>query len=364
MSPRRREGPRLHASGFFYADFYVGFGPDGQRFRYSLRTRDPIQAQFRYEQELKRRWSAYYGVESPGRRYAASFVDLGREFVGYLRDTRKASTWKLSRDRLNVIHKFWQDIDLSQITKQKLADLDKWLAAKGRSEYTRNHYSGLLKSLFNFAIKEKKFFGENPVVGIKPYVVEQKRREYSADELERIAKAADEIERVCPRRSKTLLYMGRIVRLLLYTGMRLNELLNLKWENIQSDRIVLKPTETKTRREKTIPITPAIQAALDSLPRSGSYVIPVSHAKSGRLDMSIALRKLREASGVSDFLFHGLRHTAASIMVSEALGRGVGLADIMAVLGHHDIATTLRYQHSDLGRMRRAMEALEEKLKK
>ena len=364
MTPRRREGPKLQASGYYAFDSYIGFGPDAQRFRYSLRTKDPIQAQYRYEQELKRRWSAYYGVESPGRRYAASFVNVGREFVAYLRDTRKAATWKLNRDRLNVIAGFWQDIDLNQVTRQKLADLDKWLAAKGRSEYTRNHYLGLIKSLFNFAIKEKKFFGENPAVGIKPYIVEEKRREYSPDELGRILKAADEIERSCPRRSKTLLYMGRIVRLLLYTGMRLNELLNLKWESVREDRITLKPMETKARREKTIPITPAIRAALDSLPKGGLYVIPVNHAKSGRLDMSIALRKLRETSGVQDFLFHGLRHTAASIMVSEALGRGVGLADIMALLGHVDVSTAMRYQHADLGRMRRAMEALDEKLKK
>ncbi len=48
-------------------------------------------------------------------------------------------------------------------------------------------------------------------------------------------------------------------------------------------------------------------------------------------------------------------------MVSEAQGRGVGLADIMKVLGHSKVETTPRYLHEDLGRMRKAVEIVEEK---
>jgi integrase len=366
LTPRRREGPRLQASGYYAFDAYVGFGPEARRFRYSLKTRDPIQAQFRYEQELRRQWSAYYGIEAPGRRFAASFTDVGREFIAYLRDTRKTATWKLVRDRMNILAGFWQDIDLTQITKQKLSDLDKWLAAKGRGEFTRNHYFALVRAFFAYAIREKKFFGDNPAVGIRPYIVIRKRREYSAEEIGRIIDAADTIERKAPANAKTHRYLGRIVRLLLLTGMRLNEVLNLRWSSIAEDRIMFTAAETKQRKEKIVPITPAIRAILDTLHdarRKDGYVIPVERGRTG-LDMSQAIGKIREASGVQDFIFHGLRHTAASIMVSEALGRGVGLADIMAVLGHSQVETLMKYQHLDLTRMRRAMEALGEKFKK
>ncbi|MBN1222253.1 MAG: tyrosine-type recombinase/integrase, partial [Candidatus Aminicenantes bacterium] len=73
------------------------------------------------------------------------------------------------------------------------------------------------------------------------------------------------------------------------------------------------------------------------------------------------LRKLRKYSGVSDFVFHNLRHTASTIMVSEALGKGVGLADIMKILGHSKVETTLRYVHADFDRMKKAVEILESK---
>lgn len=51
-------------------------------------------------------------------------------------------------------------------------------------------------------------------------------------------------------------------------------------------------------------------------------------------------------------------------MVSESLGKGVGLADIMKVLGHSRMETTLRYLHEDEGRMKKAVEIIEERFLK
>ena len=76
------------------------------------------------------------------------------------------------------------------------------------------------------------------------------------------------------------------------------------------------------------------------------------------------IRKIRKYSKVDDFTFHGLRHTASTIMVSEALGRGGGLAGVMKVLGHSQVETTLRYIHPDFERMKKAVEVLAEKAKK
>ena len=46
-------------------------------------------------------------------------------------------------------------------------------------------------------------------------------------------------------------------------------------------------------------------------------------------------------------------------MVTEALGRGASLLDVMDILGHSKIETTLRYVHSNADRMGKAMEVLE-----
>ncbi|TET70321.1 MAG: hypothetical protein E3J56_08270 [Candidatus Aminicenantes bacterium] len=78
----------------------------------------------------------------------------------------------------------------------------------------------------------------------------------------------------------------------------------------------------------------------------------------------MSIRKIREYSGIRDFIFHNLQHTASTIMVSEALGKGVGLADVMKILGHSQVETTMRYLHADFGRMKVAMEVLEKMAKK
>ena len=164
-------------------------------------------------------------------------------------------------------------------------------------------------------------------------------------------------------------YARRIVLLLLYTGMRTGELLHLKWDNIKDDKIVLKRTETKQKKEKVIPLTDGIREILDTMRddrRKNGYVIPLSPGmkERGAVWMTDTIKKIREHSGIEDFIFHNIRHTASTIMVSEALGRGASLTDIMKILGHSQIETTLKYVHSDFGRMKKAMEVLEEKIKK
>lgn len=80
--------------------------------------------------------------------------------------------------------------------------------------------------------------------------------------------------------------------------------------------------------------------------------------------MTDTIRKIRKYSGIQDFIFHNIRHTASTIMVSEALGKGVGLADVMKVLGHSQIETTMKYIHPDFSRMKKAVQILERKAKK
>jgi len=59
-----------------------------------------------------------------------------------------------------------------------------------------------------------------------------------------------------------------------------------------------------------------------------------------------------------------LKRFPSVIMVSEALGREVGLADVMKVLGNSQIETTMKYIHPDFSRMKKAVQILERKAKK
>lgn len=74
----------------------------------------------------------------------------------------------------------------------------------------------------------------------------------------------------------------------------------------------------------------------------------------GPLTMSIickAWRKLATRAGVRAVRFHDLRHTTATLMLAE----GIDVRTVADVLGHADVATTLRtYVHTTEGSARRA----------
>jgi integrase len=367
--PRLRASPRQDKkTGVFYFDQIIGFGDGRQRIRSSLRTRDFARAQWLWEQEYKKRWAKYYGLETEKPK-PISFVMAGREFLAYQRDVKKIKEWKTVRDRLNIIDGVWGNVNLHEISKQKLVELDQFLKENARSPSTINHYFALLKTFFNFAIRKKMYNGENPVNEFQPYIADEKRRAYSQAEIGKIIDATERIEKEARQSAELQQYAKRITQLLLFTGMRLGEVLNLRWDNIQEDKIVLKRTETKQKREKVVPMGDEVKRILEELRgevREDGYVIPLRR-KSGKMRGSWAdslIRKIRKYSGIQDFIFHNLRHTASTIMVSEALGKGVSLADVMKILGHSQMTTTLKYIHENFNQMKTAIKILEDEIKK
>lgn len=264
-----------------------------------------------------------------------------------------------------IIRKIIGDKPLEKISLDDFAALDRglWRMAKPRSEATINHYCKTLKALFNYAIRRKKFIGENPVKEVRPYVVDERRRAYSEEEMKRILDAAAAIAREAKPNSGMQAQAYRFVLLLYLTGMRAGEVTNLRWDNVGPDAIRLRRSETKQRRNKIVPITAEIQAVLDELAgmRKNEYVLPFRRRGQGPIPPSWihpVMCKIRGRSGIKDFIFHNLRHTASTIMVAQAIGRGANLADIMSVLGHSRTETTLRHTHSSLERMKIALETI------
>ncbi len=366
MSPRRREGPRLRSNGIYYLDIVLGFGPARKRVMFSLGTSDPKVARALWEKERRRLWDRYYGGSSGVPVGPVYFADLVPKYIEYCRDVRKASTWPAMKSRLDIAAKAWGDVTLSDITAAHVGVLEKHLAALPlkRSKATVNHYVALVKSFFNWSIDQGYFTGRNPMRSVKPYPVDQKRRAYSADEMRKIVDSAGKIAAAPGSRDELFPHARRLVLLLYYTGMRLGEALNLRWGNITGDIIRLERTETKQRREKVIPITAPMRSILDELAagRRDEFVFPIHQSSGATLRSTRAedlLARIRRESGIADFLFHGLRHTASTLMAAN-IGKGATLQDVMSVLGHSRTETTLKYTHSDRDRMRSALASIPE----
>jgi len=372
LSPRRRPdpGPRLWRSGVYYFDEVIGFRPRRLRVRYSLGTKDPRLARRLWEREVRRQWSIYYGEEIKAPITPARMDDLIPEYIEFKRDVRRASTWKTYEARLNIVSRAWGNPMLRDVAAADVKKLESYFMAqtdKGgrkRGEVTINHYVRFVREFFGWAIDRGYLSGPNPMRSVRPYPVSPSRRAYTRDEMRRIAEAAGRIADDARPQDEIMRQARRLVLLLYYTGMRLGEVLNLRWGDIQDETIRLAAGMTKQRRSKIVPVTPPIAAVLRELEaeRRDDYVLPLRRRSGGvyRSDWANGLLlRIRAESGVKDFLFHGLRHTASTLMAAR-IGRGATLRDVMAVLGHSRTETTLGYQHEARERMATALASIPE----
>jgi integrase len=149
--------------------------------------------------------------------------------------------------------------------------------------------------------------------------------------------------------------LRNIVICALQTGMRLNEILNLKWEQIDLKRGFIELLETKSGRRRQIPISETLRKTLNEIPQTTYHVFvkktTLQPIKDFRASFNTALKK----AGIKDFRFHDLRHTVATRMVES----GIDLIVVQEILGHATIQTTMRYAHPVPERKLKAIASLD-----
>lgn len=151
-----------------------------------------------------------------------------------------------------------------------------------------------------------------------------------------------------------------IVEFALLTGCRRQECLNLEWRHIdwrnRSFRVTGKGDKTRS-----IPMAQAVHDLLRTLPRAHERVFTYKiqrgrHAGERKPIQAEGLKThfagALARSGVVDFRFHDLRHTAATRLL-RATGN---LRLVQRLLGHEDIATTTKYAHVTDDDLRQGLE--------
>jgi len=134
------------------------------------------------------------------------------------------------------------------------------------------------------------------------------------------------------------------IRLLVFTGCRRSEILNLKWESVDFEHGMLRLPDSKTG-PKPVPLSAPALEILSKLERAGVYVIAGQSAgtenEKPRTDLIRPWARITAHAGLKGLRLHDLRHSFASVGVSG----GLNLPLIAKMLGHADIATTQRYAH-------------------
>ena len=168
---------------------------------------------------------------------------------------------------------------------------------------TANHVRAALSGFFAWCIREG-LLDHNVVVGTNIHAQKSRERVLSDAELKRIWNALGSDD------------YSTIVRVLMLTGQRANEIGALRWSEIVGDKIQLPPARTKNNRGHTIPITGAVRTILDGRQRNGDIVFGRSQGFHGwawgkeRLD-----ERIKAAGGeLEHWTHHDLRRTMATKM--------------------------------------------------
>ena len=130
----------------------------------------------------------------------------------------------------------------------------------------------------------------------------------------------------------------------LNTGMRLQEILGLKWKNVHLESSIepyIEIEETKNNKKRFIPLNDDLIVLFESIRNNHpDYVFIGTRGKpllSVKKPFSTALRK----AGITDFKFPDLRHTFASHFVMN----GGDLLALKDILGHSSLKMVMRYAH-------------------
>lgn len=212
--------------------------------------------------------------------------------------------------------------------------------------------------------------GINPARGVDLNTETGRERFLTTEEMQRLGDAMLEAETVgfevvtgdskhAPKGQRVKIHpsVTGAIRLLMLTGMRLREVLHLKWTETDLERGLLFLPDSKTGRKTVVLSAPAVEI-LKSLPHIGVYVIAGESAgledEKPRADLKRPWAQITKRAALTGLRIHDLRHSFASV----GAWSGLGLPIIGKLLGHADAKTTQRYAHVDVDSSRRAADAI------
>lgn len=268
-------------------------------------------------------------------------------------------------------------MDIREISRQDVARVHTRLSSKPAMA---NRVVAVLGAIYGWAeaIELCPEGLRRPTYKVEKYRENVKERFLSIEELQRLGDAIRRAETTgipwepkpegkmkhAPRPENRLVRIdseaAAALRLLIFTGARLREILRLEWKFIDLDRGLLRLPDSKTG-PKTIILNSAARAVLVGMKPRGPFVFPgesLGGKPQPRTDLKRPWRLVKTAAGLDDLRIHDLRHSFASVGAAD----GLGLVIVGKLLGHKQASTTERYAHLDNDPLRKASDAIAGKI--
>lgn len=300
--------------------------------------------------EAQKRLSGVKGGRDPSKdrknlRAAPMVQHLADEYLGSYAASRnlRARTVKDARTvltlalptlgRCKVLDISTTDIRRAHGEAQKLAGV-----------YQANRLLAVLSKMFSLA-EERGWRTGNPCRSVKKFPEDQRWRNLSESEVMRLLGACDGYENQ---------NAADAIRLLLFTGARLQEVLKAEWSQFDLETgLWEKPSaHTKTKRQHRLELDgPALILLREMRVANphGEFLFPGEPtvteeggvAVKARADLKRPWTHIVKEARLDSVCLHDLRRTTASFMLSG----GASLATVGKTLGHTQASTTARYAH-------------------
>lgn len=249
--------------------------------------------------------------------------------------------WKYASsffDEINI--QFLDDIDLNIMIQMQLH-----FKRKGYSNNSINKFTEIIKMIYQFnAINN--FIDGNPIRDLKKLkkdteetiIIPKNIKKQIFEWLNRLSN-----DNIFNLRDKIIIY------LLNETGIRLNELLNIKTKNVSLESNTIHLDFTKTGVPRDVYFTNETKKYIELYLKRVEYNVfffqnLVDHTQMQRVSVNKLLAKIQKELGIEQSISaHKWRHSLAT----ELMNNSVPLKEIQNVLGHTELNTTQKYLHSD-----------------
>ena len=261
-------------------------------------------------------------------------------FMNDKRKHLKEKTYKEYERIWNVELKHLGNKSISIIKGEDLKRLHNKLSDRGI--YIANRCIVLIRTMYNHFINDGTYDGDNPATKVKLNKEEPRVRYLEHKELESFF---EELNKDCNCISRYAILM------LIYTGARKNNVLTMKWEDIDLDAKIWKIPETKTAKNTTLALVEPAMALLNDLKvnATSKYVFPSSSSKTGHIvDIKKVWETILKRCNIKNLRIHDLRHTLATYLIAN----GADAFMVKRALSHKSLQSTEVYVNLGIEHLR------------
>ena len=294
----------------------------------------------------------------------ADNVTFGHYFEKTYFPTFQVGRKKETTRKANEHFKKWLDpvignIPLKDVKPFTLEKIKKNILDAGRSPRTLQYVLATFRQVWNMARRDALVDGDTPTRSIKKPKVDNRRVRFLSH------KEADTLLNVLQEKDTTAYNMALLS---LHTGLRMGEIVKLKWGHIDTERGLIRVMDAKGGVGRAAFMTERVKAMFEGLTQGEPEGLIFTRI-TGKplLEMPrvyfevVAALKFNE--GITDprqkVVAHTLRHTFASWHVTA----GTDIYTLKELLGHSVIQMTERYSHLAPATLQNATQNIERAIK-